>query len=150
MNRCLESSQSDYIEFSNFNVPLTDRKMPRLCGAGSSYSILSDGTFFRVTFVSNDIFDGTGFSGRYEFQLHHLGTPSFTTTHLIRDSELHVGLVYPWIRLGSVSINGPMPNSQPNMIPMQCHVGLHNGVRQKADARSHEKIACPWALNAGE
>jgi len=73
MSRCLESSQSDYIEFSNFNVPLTDRKMARLCGAGSFHSVLSDGTFFRVTFVSNDIFDGTGFRGRYEFRLHRQG-----------------------------------------------------------------------------
>jgi len=71
--RCLESTQSDYIEFSNFNVPLTDRKMPKLCGKGSYYSVQSDGSFFRVTFKTNDIFDGTGFTGRYEFKVHRQG-----------------------------------------------------------------------------
>ena len=66
--RCLESTQSDFIEFSNFNVLLRDRKMPRLCGAGSYYFVQSDAGFFRVTFKSNDIFDGTGFVGQYEFR----------------------------------------------------------------------------------
>ena len=77
--RCLETTQSDFVEFSNFNVPLTDRKMRRLCGAGSYYSVESDGSFFRVTLKSNDIFDGTGFVGRYEFQLHRQGTTGHNT-----------------------------------------------------------------------
>jgi len=73
LDRCLESTQSDFIEFSNFNVPLTDRKMPRLCGAGNHYSVQSDGSFFRISFKSNDIFDGTGFLSRYEFKVYRQG-----------------------------------------------------------------------------
>lgn len=76
LGRCSEKTQSDFVEFSNFNVPLTDRKMARLCGEGSYYSVQSDGSFFRVTFTSNDIFDGTGFMGRYEFKVHRQGIQS--------------------------------------------------------------------------
>lgn len=71
LNRCLESTQSDFIEFSNFNV--VDRKMRKLCGEGSNYTVVSDGSFFRLTFTSNDIFDGTGFRGRYEFRSYREG-----------------------------------------------------------------------------
>jgi hypothetical protein len=65
---CLEETQSDYIEFSNFNIPLTDRKMIRLCGdQDQSRTITSDGNFFRVTFRSNEIFDASGFEATYQF-----------------------------------------------------------------------------------
>jgi len=70
---CKEDSQSDYVEFSNFNVNLTDRKMRRMCGRRSSSSahgddVASDGNFFRVTFKSNDAYDSTGFRAYYEFR----------------------------------------------------------------------------------
>jgi hypothetical protein len=79
---------SDYVELSNFNVNVTDRKLERLCSIGlersidyvdpgekNSYtagsgakSIRSDGNFFRVTFQSNDIYDATGFLATYSFR----------------------------------------------------------------------------------
>jgi len=68
--RCGLDSQSDYIEFSNFNVELEDRKMTRLCGPKSvdvKNDILSDGNFFRVTFKSNDRYDALGFNAFYKF-----------------------------------------------------------------------------------
>jgi hypothetical protein len=64
---CLESTMSDYIEFSNFNVELTDRKMQRLCGSGTDYKVQSDSSFFRITFRSNNMYDATGFNATYQF-----------------------------------------------------------------------------------
>ena len=69
---CMETTQSDYVEFSNFNVELTDRKYNRLCGSKESNivknAVYSDGSFFRVTFKSNDNFDSTGFEAEYQFR----------------------------------------------------------------------------------
>ena len=69
--RCDEESQSDFVEFSNFNVKLIDRKMNRLCGAKAmtvKNNVNSDGNFFRVTFKSNVIYDATGFEAFYQFR----------------------------------------------------------------------------------
>ena len=69
--RCLETTQSDYVEFSNFNIKLVDRKMNRLCGAKDEHihkDAISDGNFFRVTFKSNNEFDATGFEAFYQFR----------------------------------------------------------------------------------
>ena len=79
---CREDTQSDYVEFSNFNVELMDRKMRRMCGTNSStikHHVLSDGNFFRVTFRSNDAYDATGFEAFYQFRkyeglLYHVTT----------------------------------------------------------------------------
>ena len=68
---CGEDTQSDYVEFSNFNVELMDRKMRRMCGTKSSdvrNDVTSDGNFFRVTFKSNDAYDATGFESFYQFR----------------------------------------------------------------------------------
>lgn len=68
---CGEETQSDYVEFSNFNVELMDRKMRRKCGTKSSNmrnAVTSDGNFFRVTFKSNDAYDATGFEAFYQFR----------------------------------------------------------------------------------
>jgi len=68
---CNEASQSDYVEFSNFNVALRDRKMPRFCGTMANLrqkTVSSDSNFFRVTFHSNDIYDSTGFKATYQFR----------------------------------------------------------------------------------
>ena len=69
---CGEDTQSDYVEFSNFNVQLMDRKMRRMCGKTGSVMIkkqvTSDGNFFRVTFKSNDAYDATGFEAFYQFR----------------------------------------------------------------------------------
>ena len=68
---CGEDTQSDYVEFSNFNVELMDRKMRRKCGKKSSNVrnfVESDGNFFRVTFKSNDAYDATGFEAFYQFR----------------------------------------------------------------------------------
>jgi len=68
---CQTDTQSDYVEFSNFNVPLIDRKMSRLCGSKDKLGpreIVSDGTFFRATFSSNEVYDATGFEAVYQFR----------------------------------------------------------------------------------
>jgi hypothetical protein len=44
-----------------------DRKLPRYCGQLKDLKMESDGSFFRVTFKSNDRFDGTGFYANYQF-----------------------------------------------------------------------------------
>lgn len=69
--RCVEDTQSDYVEFSNFNIKLKDRKMARLCGTKEEHQkkeVKSDGNFFRVTFKSNDVYDATGFQAFYQFR----------------------------------------------------------------------------------
>ncbi|ESN96368.1 hypothetical protein HELRODRAFT_163426 [Helobdella robusta] len=87
--RCNEKTQSDYVELSNFNVQLMDRKMSRLCHKlpENRRVIISDNNFFRVTFKSNDRFDSTGFLATYEFKkieggvvLRRLLTYSITTS----------------------------------------------------------------------
>ena len=46
--------------------------MERLCGGKEERkqgtSVNSDTNFFRVTFMSNDIYDGTGFKAEYDFR----------------------------------------------------------------------------------
>lgn len=42
--------------------------MPRSCGVKKPTKISSDGEFFRITFKSNDKFDGTGFEAFYQFR----------------------------------------------------------------------------------
>ncbi|KFM72081.1 Suppressor of lurcher protein 1, partial [Stegodyphus mimosarum] len=63
---CTTETASDYVEFSNFRS--VDRKIPRHCGVKRPKVIESDGDFFRVTFKSNDKFDGTGFEALYHFK----------------------------------------------------------------------------------
>lgn len=65
---CTTDSASDYVEFSNFRT--VDRKLARHCGHKKPKVIDSDGDFFRVTFKSNDKFDGTGFEAFYQFRTH--------------------------------------------------------------------------------
>ena len=65
--RCSEDTQSDWIELSNFNIKLKDRAYSRMCGTLSDRrTAQSDGNFFRVTFVSNDVYDATGFQAKYK------------------------------------------------------------------------------------
>ena len=63
--RCVQSSASDYVEVSNFMT--VDRKIPRYCGQIKELKMESDAEFFRVSFKSNDRFDGTGFFAHYQF-----------------------------------------------------------------------------------
>ncbi|XP_054722762.1 suppressor of lurcher protein 1-like [Uloborus diversus] len=65
---CTTETASDYVEFSNYRT--VDRKIPRHCGVKRPQLIESDGDFFRVTFKSNDKFDGTGFHAHYHFRPH--------------------------------------------------------------------------------
>jgi len=69
---CLDETDSDYVEFSNFNIKLTDRKMSRICGTkeqqSTKRSVNSDSNFFRVTFRSNEQYDATGFDAFYQFR----------------------------------------------------------------------------------
>ncbi|XP_065073281.1 suppressor of lurcher protein 1 [Ochlerotatus camptorhynchus] len=63
---CDEDSASDYVEFSNFIT--RDRKFLMYCGLRRDLIVRSDGRFFRVTMVSNDRLDGTGFRALYAFE----------------------------------------------------------------------------------
>ncbi|XP_068246340.1 suppressor of lurcher protein 1-like [Palaemon carinicauda] len=62
---CDRTSDSDSLEFSNF--PSADRKIPPYCGANGPKIMQSDASYFRVTFKSNDKFDGTGFTADFQF-----------------------------------------------------------------------------------
>ena len=88
---CNEDTQSDYVEFSNFNVELTDRKMRRMCGTKSSnvrHDVTSDGNFFRVTFKSNDAYDATGFTAFYQFRKYE--GPSVRPSYVRRIMSMNV------------------------------------------------------------
>ena len=86
MVRCDDESDSDYVELSNFNVEVSDRKLSRLCGStpsssstsaggglppGVSSVYRSDSSFFRLTFFSNDVYDATGFQATFHFRRLH-------------------------------------------------------------------------------
>lgn len=58
-------SASDFVEFSNYMS--RDRKYSRHCGQLKEFDVGSDRKFFRVTFKSNDRYDGTGFNATYVF-----------------------------------------------------------------------------------
>lgn len=62
---CLKKTKSDYIELSNFQN--RDRFFSRYCGSHKPGTVTSDGSFFHVTFLSNNIFDGKGFQASYYF-----------------------------------------------------------------------------------
>jgi hypothetical protein len=91
--RCSEETQSDYVEFSNFNVQLIDRKMIRHCGTknlNSQNDIISDGNFFRVTFKSDDAYDATGFEAFYQFrQEYDPHPPRSKSSNRSRSPTLH-------------------------------------------------------------
>lgn len=44
-----------------------DRKYQRHCGQQREFDVYSDRKFFRVTFMSNDRLDATGFNASYVF-----------------------------------------------------------------------------------
>ncbi|XP_065213113.1 suppressor of lurcher protein 1-like isoform X2 [Planococcus citri] len=62
---CDEHSESDYVEFSNYMAH--DINFARHCGNLSSFSVSSIGNFFRVSFKSNNVLDGSGFRATYQF-----------------------------------------------------------------------------------
>ncbi|CAB3407040.1 unnamed protein product [Caenorhabditis bovis] len=65
-NQCDETTQSDYIIFSNYQTH--DRTNRRFCGKTSPKGpILSESNYFRMIFSTNDIFDATGFYAHYQF-----------------------------------------------------------------------------------
>lgn len=64
-HRCGSVSASDFVEFSNYMS--RDRKYQRHCGQLKEFDVASDRKFFRVTFKSNDRYDGTGFNASYVF-----------------------------------------------------------------------------------
>lgn len=64
--RCDETTQSDYILFSNYQTH--DRTNRRFCGKTAPKGpILSESNYFRMIFSTNDIFDATGFYAHYQF-----------------------------------------------------------------------------------
>ena len=84
---CSEKDRSDYVEFSNFNIRLIDRKMKRACGAQSVGPVGSDSSFFRVTFRSNDVFELTGFEASYQFTA--FAGVTFSGVYLLPDAAAH-------------------------------------------------------------
>ncbi|CAD6189872.1 unnamed protein product [Caenorhabditis auriculariae] len=65
-NQCDETTQSDYIIFSNYQTH--DRTNRRFCGKIAPRGpILSESNYFRMIFFTNDIFDATGFYAHYQF-----------------------------------------------------------------------------------
>lgn len=78
--RCSTETQSDYVEISNFNVHMSDRKLGRMCGRNWRRGMfMSDNNFFRVTFKSNNVYDATGFSAFYQFRTND--NSQFHTSH---------------------------------------------------------------------
>lgn len=63
--RCTSETKSDYVELSNFQN--RDRFYSRFCGTNKPSSVLSDASFFHVTFYSNNVFDAKGFQASYYF-----------------------------------------------------------------------------------
>lgn len=86
-----------------------DRKLPRYCGLQKDLKMESDGAFFRVTFKSNDRFDGTGFYASYQFtpvadavtitRRRSSSTVSATPCKSIRNTlstvSVHLSLLFP-------------------------------------------------------
>ncbi|KAK6727008.1 hypothetical protein RB195_004983 [Necator americanus] len=65
-NQCDESTQSDFVLFSNYQTH--DRTNRRFCGkVAPKGPILSESNYFRMIFSTNDIFDATGFYAHYQF-----------------------------------------------------------------------------------
>ncbi|ODM96056.1 Suppressor of lurcher protein 1, partial [Orchesella cincta] len=58
----------DYVELSN-HMPMEDSHFLRKCGREPlrPFSVRSDGQFFRLSFKSNDRYDGSGFHARFQF-----------------------------------------------------------------------------------
>uniref|UniRef100_A0AC34QXB8 CUB domain-containing protein n=1 Tax=Panagrolaimus sp. JU765 TaxID=591449 RepID=A0AC34QXB8_9BILA len=64
--QCEDSTHSDFVLFSNYKT--TDRTNRRYCGGMKPPgAIASESNYFRMLFRTNDIFDGTGFYGHYQF-----------------------------------------------------------------------------------
>uniref|UniRef100_A0A7E4WA20 CUB domain-containing protein n=1 Tax=Panagrellus redivivus TaxID=6233 RepID=A0A7E4WA20_PANRE len=64
--QCEQATHSDFVLFSNYMT--TDRTNRRYCGAQRPPgAIASESNYFRMLFRTNDIFDGTGFYGHYQF-----------------------------------------------------------------------------------
>ncbi|PIO76071.1 CUB domain protein [Teladorsagia circumcincta] len=64
--RCDETTQSDFVLFSNYQTH--DRTNRRFCGKVAPRGpILSESNYFRMIFATNDIFDATGFYAHYQF-----------------------------------------------------------------------------------
>lgn len=69
---CGADSQSDSVRLSNVEWPSTDIRLPPICNTASeaqrkSRKFTSEGSFFMVTFQSNNNFDATGFDASYSF-----------------------------------------------------------------------------------
>jgi len=91
---CDANTESDYVEFSNFNIGLPDRQMVRYCGTTDNLprrTISSGSSFFRVTFHSNNVYDATGFEAFYEFRQVDGRTDLFNTVFNFSCFVLHVG-----------------------------------------------------------
>ena len=72
LHRCGADSMSDSVRLSNLLWPSTDIRLPPICNKASDNhkvfkKFVSDGSFFMVTFQSNNKFDGTGFYASYNF-----------------------------------------------------------------------------------
>ena len=64
--RCDQNVTNDYIQVSN--TMGVDPIYRRFCGNRIPQAVVSEKNFFRLTFVTGNANNGTGFSGRYEFR----------------------------------------------------------------------------------
>lgn len=80
MCRCDEHSESDYVEFSNYMAH--DNTYGRYCGNLSAFYIESRRNFFRISFRSNHVLDGTGFRAIYQFVNNSSNREMITNTNL--------------------------------------------------------------------
>jgi len=74
---CLESTQSDYVEFRDVETLLLDgsgghqQRQRRLCSTPTRgrprYAVLVMSSSFTMSFHSNNVYDGTGFTANYQF-----------------------------------------------------------------------------------
>ncbi|KAK2141303.1 hypothetical protein LSH36_1123g00051 [Paralvinella palmiformis] len=118
---CNDKTDSDYIEFSNFEF--RDRKMARYCGVRlgkDKKEVKSDGPFFRVVFKSNDKYDGQGFEAFYQFRrikepANHLPKPSVTKPAISGQTSCQT-------RTLSTQLNGSVPQSLPLLLLLLLHL----------------------------
>ncbi|TKR93608.1 hypothetical protein L596_008027 [Steinernema carpocapsae] len=100
--QCEDSTQSDYVLFSNYQTH--DRTNRRYCGrTRPSVSIVSESNYFRMMFKSNDIFEATGFYAHYQFitpksaQTNRVKLSSSGASSLILSISTVIFALYLWI-----------------------------------------------------
>ncbi|XP_043263093.1 suppressor of lurcher protein 1-like isoform X2 [Colletes gigas] len=102
---CDPVSASDFVEFSNYKT--RDRKYPRSCGQLKEFDVASDRRFFRVTFKSNDRYDGMGFNASYVFvdeEGNYTTKPPTSNASTLKGTTLMVLVLASPLLFGRVSL----------------------------------------------